>query len=209
MVDFSAYPPVGHRLTPRGTPLHVYQLTMKLLELTFAEVSTDPAYPFTYTQDPATTGLFITSVFDKTASTYGAKPVVLVTRGAMSTRPQVMGDRAKADIDMLSRKGLTLVRSSVDVKVIAERPSEVDIIANEVFSFLTTCRTVLPGLTGIHQIEGASSSQVNTFEDADHLFFVQMEMPYVMPYKWDWAITPTLLGQIGLYINDELRIDLS
>lgn len=127
----------------------------------------------------------------------------------MSSRPNAMGDRAQADINMVQKRGLAPVRSSVDIKVIAERPAEVDLISNEVFSFLTSCRTVLPGLTGIHQVEGVSAGPVSPFEDDDHLFFVQLEMPYVMPYKWDWSITPTLLGQIGLYINDELRIDLS
>jgi hypothetical protein len=119
-----------------------------------------------------------------------------------------MGDMAQGRLTTSTRDKTTFVSSAVDVKVLSRRPSEADILGNEVFSFFTACRTVLPYLTNIHRIENISSSPVTPYEDDDHLHYVQISMAYTMQYKWEWSITPTLLGQIGLYINDDLVIDL-
>jgi len=201
-------PPVGHKFTPRTTPLHVYQLVMQLLRLTFKEISEDPDYPFIYTDSSETTGVYITSILDKTSQMFGAKPIILVTRGGMSTQPISMGDLAQANMMAPQKTKTTFVTSAIDVKVLSRKPNECDILANEVFSFFTACRTVLPYLTKIHKIENISASPVTPYEDDDHVHYVQVQMAYTMQYKWDWSITPTLLGQIGLYINDDLVIDL-
>lgn len=201
-------PPVGHRTTPRSTPLHVYQLVLQLLKLTFREISEDPAYPFKLTDDPETTGVFVATTLDKNTKMYGAKPIILVSRGAMTTQQLSMGDRTQASLASYNTQGFTGVHSSVDITVLSGRATTTDIIATEVFGFLTSCRTVLPALMGIQQITGIDASPVAPYEDDDHMYHVQLSLRYFMQYQWSKTLSPTVLGQIGLFINDELRVDL-
>jgi hypothetical protein len=202
-------PPVGHKLTPRTSPFHVYQLVLQLLKLTFKDISEDPNYPFRLTDDPETTGVFVAATMDKNTKMYGAKPVILVSRGAMSTQQLVIGDRAQAALGLAESKGSTGVHSSVDISVISKHPTTTDIIATEVFGFLTSCRTILPALVSLHQITGISASPVAPYEDDDHMYQVQLSLNYFMQYKWTKTLSERVLAEIGLYINDIHRLDLT
>jgi hypothetical protein len=188
----------------------VYQLVMQLIRLTFEKAGEeDTSYPFKYTDSLSTTGIFINSVMDKTSANYGARPTLLVTRGAAMSQSVSMGDTAQWSTNTGIKNGLTLVQSSVDVKAVSKRETEADILGNQVFSFFVSCRTILPALTTVQRIESISLSPVSPYEDDDHMFFTQINLSYSMKYKWDWEITPTLLNEIGLFINDELKVDIS
>jgi len=174
-----------------------------------ANISTDEDYPFLYTDDPTTTGISIGTTLNKADRLYGKKPLLLVSRGGVNSQPISMGDTAQASFDGITKKGTTFVQSSVDIKTIARTSGEVDTISNEVYSFLVACRTILPALSAIHQIRSISLTPVAPYEEDDHMFYTHAVVDYVMQYKWNWSITPILLREIGLHINDDLIMDLS
>ena len=200
--------PIGNKITPRTTPLHVYQLVMQLLRITLKTVSESDDYPFIYTDDIATTGVILDTSFNKEAPTYGKKPLIIVSRGNVSTQPAVLGDRASGSLGTTLSSRTTLVQSSVQVKVISKRSGEADILSNVVYNFLLTCRTVLPALTSIHNIQAISMSPIAQLEEDDHMFYTQASIDYTMQYQWTWDIVPTLLEEIGFHINDKLTIDI-
>lgn len=201
--------PKGHALIPGNTPLHVYQLMMQLIRLYFEKAGeSDADYPFKFTDDAGTTGVFIDSVLDKASANYGARPSILVTRGSASSQGVSMGDTVHYPASGESKKGMTLIQSSVDVKALARRESEADILGNQIFSFFVSCRTILPALTSIQRVDTISLSPVIPYEEDDHMYFTQINLGYTMKYKWDWGITPEILNEIGLFINDELKVDI-
>jgi len=201
-------PPVGHKTTPRTTPLHVYQLVMQLLKITFKHISEDETFPFTYTDDPRTTGLSLDTTFSKESPNYGVRPLVIVSRGSISTQPVSLGDMAEASLGRTLQSKTTMVQSNVTIKTLSKKSGEVDLLSNIIYGFLVSCRTVLPALTSIHQIRGVDMSPVAPLEGDDHMFYTQASIGYVMQYHWTWDITPVLLSEIGLHINDELVLDL-
>jgi len=201
-------PPAGHKFTPKTTPLHVYQLVMQLLRITFENISEDEDFPFIYTNDSKTTGITLDTTFSKETPHYGIRPLVIVSRGNISTQPVGLGDIAEASLGTTKKYKTTVVQSGVVIKILSKKSAEVDLLSNVIYGFLTSCRTILPALTSIHQIKGIDMSQVATLEEDDHMFYTQASINYVMQYQWTWDFTPVLLNEIGLHINEELILDL-
>lgn len=201
-------PPVGHKYTPKTTPLHVYQLVMQLLKITFTRLSGEEDFPFTYTDDPKTTGISLDTIFSKESPNYGVRPLVIVSRGNISSQPSSMGDMAESYLSQTREDKTSLVQSNVTIKTLSKRSGEVDILSNIIYGFLVSCRTVLPSLTSIHQIKSMDMSPVSTLEGDDHMYYTQASMEYVMQYQWTWDFTPVLLEGIGLHIINDLVLDL-
>jgi len=204
MVD----PPVGHKFTPKTTPLHVYQLVMQLLRITMTTISEDDDFPFLFTDNAETTGVVLDTVYNKEAPTFGKKPLIVVSRGNMSSQIAGMGDTVDARLGRTLQYKTSMVQSSVQIKTIAKHSGEVDILSNIIYNFLLTCRTVLPSLTSIHSIQGVSMSPVAQFEESDHLYYTQASIEFIMQYQWTWDFTPMLFDKIGFYLNNKLIIDL-
>jgi hypothetical protein len=200
--------PVGHKDTPRTTPLHVYQLVMQLLRITLSSEERPADAPFVYTDDPRTTEVFLDTEFNKEAKLYGAKPLLIVSRGAVSSNPIALGDLAEGSFSRTLRNKTSLVSSSVEIKTIARHSAEVDLLSQIIYSFLISCRTVLPALTSMHQIQSISLTPVAAYEEDDHMYYTQATFSYVMQYQWTWDMAPVLLNAIGLHINEKHTLDL-
>lgn len=201
-------PPKGHKFTPRSTPLHVAQLVMQLIRYTWEEISSDPDYPFTLTDDPETTGIIFDTAFNKESNAHRTKPVVSITRGAISSQPNNIGDVAFSSTKKNYKNKTSLVRSSVNITTVAANSGEVDMLSNELFNFLVSMRTSLPALTTIHQIQDISLSEVRPAEEDTRVYQAQASMVYLMQYKWVWQTTDIPLNEIGFFINAEKTMDL-
>lgn len=201
-------PPKGHKFIPRSTPLHVAQLMMQLIRYTFEAFSSDPDYPFTFTDDLETTGIVLDTAFNKKSKVHRTKPVIVVSRGAISSQQNVIGDVAFSSVKNNFKNKTSLIQSSVNITTIAANSGEVDLLSNELFNFLVSMRTSIPALTTIHQIQGTSLSEVRPLEEDTRLYHAQASMTYLMQYKWTWKTTDIPLSEIGLFVNLSKTMDL-
>jgi len=206
-------PPIGNKIIPAVTPVHVTQLVLQLLRLTFKSIYTPETgvmdtYPFRYRDDPDASGIFIVPAMNNKLDMPGQKPVIIVARGMISSQPPIIGDMMRGNLGDLTATKATMVNSSIDITIVSRGESQTDILSNEVFQFLVACRTMLPNLTAIQQVHSVTATPVTNFMEDDHRFMAQVSAQYIMQYKWDWQIIPILLNEIGLFINDELRMDL-
>lgn len=175
--------PVGNQAVTACTPLHVTDLVRLVIKDTLA--SQDPTkFPFVFTDNFSTTNVVIDSVFNKASEAYGKKPIIIISRGSQTGGPIVIGDTAAFSVSTNNKLRSTLVRSSVEIKVIAKFPKEVDILSQHIFNILLMSRTVLTGLLGITVIEGISMSQVAQLDQDDHMYFTSISMGYQMQYSW-------------------------
>lgn len=200
--------PTGNKLTPACTPLHVYKLVYLILQDVFR--SQDPAkWPFTLTDDFATTKVGFDTVYNRTSQFYGLKPLVIVTRGPQSTTPLVLSDRAATHIKTMNTMGTSVVRSSVEIKVISKEPEEADIIGQHIFNVLQFCRVKLAQMLGIVAVDSISMSHVSVIEQEDHMYFVAVSMAYQIQYKWTILNPDDVLSSIANTLNDVKTFEIS
>jgi hypothetical protein len=195
--------PSGNKYTPRTTPLHVYQLVLEIIRETFRGLSDDHIYKLT--EDIETTGVLVDTTYNKDSEAFGRKPLIVVSRGGASTTPAFLGDTAVTDIRLGSAMKTSIVHSSVIVKVISDNLGQVDILANEIFNLLLTCRTVLPQHTSIQTITNISMSDITPFTQGVNQRLCTIMLSYSMQYRWT-SIPPQLLLQ---GINQKLYTGLS
>lgn len=191
--------PTGNSLTPPCTPLHVYQLVYLLLQDVF-RTQPDP-WPFPLTDDFETTKVGFDTIYNKNSQFFGKKPLIVVSRGPQSASPISLSDRAATNIKTMNSIGTSIVRSSIEVKVISKEPAEVDILGQHVFNVLQFCRVMLAGLLNITAIDSVSMSHVALIEQEDHMYFVSISMPFQQQYKWSAINTDNLLASIGNSMN--------
>lgn len=200
--------PVGNALTPACTPLHVYKLVYLILQDVFR--NQDPEkWPFILTDDFDTTTIGFDTVYNRNSNFYGKKPIVIVTRGPQSTTPVVLGDLGAAHIKTMNKVGSSVVRSSVEIKVVSKEPEEADIIGQHVFNVLQFCRVPLAQMLSIVAIDSVAMSHVAPIEQEDHMFFVSVSMTYQIQYKWTAMNPEDLLSSIANTLNNVKTFEIS
>lgn len=194
--------PRGNPLVPYGTPLHVAELVLALLRLTFAALPED--HPYRFTDDYATTGILFDTTYNKDSGAFGVKPLVIVSRGGQSTAPIMTGDMAALSKALERKIGSTLVSASVDIHVRGRAKAETEIVGQLVFGMLTACRTLLPELAGVHMVENLSLSPSIRDDRDDAQFVVRLSLNYSMQYAWQRTLPAELLRVIGLSVNEDV-----
>lgn len=194
--------PRGNPLVPYGTPLHVAELVLALLRLTFAALPED--HPYRFTDDYATTGILFDTTYNKDSGAFGVKPLVIVSRGGQSTAPIMTGDMAALSKALECKIGSTLVSASVDIQVRGRAKAETEIVGQLVFGMLTACRTLLPELAGVHMVENLSLSPSIRDDRDDAQFVARLSLNYSMQYAWQWTLPAELLRVLGLSINEDI-----
>lgn len=194
--------PRGNPLVPYGTPLHVAELVLALLRLTFAALPED--HPYRFTDDYATTGILFDTTYNKDSGAFGIKPLVVVSRGGQSTAPIMTGDMAALSKALERKIGSTLVSASVDIQVRGRAKAETEIVGQLVFGMLTACRTLMPELAGVHMVENLSLSPSIRDDRDDAQFVARLSLTYSMQYAWQWTLPAELLRVIGLSINKDV-----
>lgn len=194
--------PRGNPLVPYGTPLHVAELILALLRLTFAALPED--HPYRFTDDYATTGILFDTTYNKDSGAFGVQPLVIVSRGGQSTAPIMTGDMAALSKALERRSGSTLVSASVDIQVRGRAKAETEIVGQLVFGMLTACRTLLPELAGVHVVENLSLSPSIRDDRDDAQFVARLSLNYSMQYAWQWTLPAELLRVLGLSINEDI-----
>lgn len=200
--------PVGNELIPKCTPLHVTDMVRLVIKETLA--SQDPTkFPFVFTDDYATSQVALDSVFNKESEAYGKKPIIIISRGGQMGSPIVIGDLGTMRVKTGNSRDTTIVRSSVEIKVLSKKPKEVDILSQHIFNTLIMSRTMLTGLLGITMIDSVSMSQVSQLEQDDHMYFTAISMPFQMQYSWTNIIPQTIISSLLLYVNENLELQLN
>lgn len=202
MVDvFSPAPdkPLGNPLVPFGTPLHVAELVLALFKLTFADYP--EGHPFRYTDDFGTTGVLFDVDFNKASGAWGARPLIVVSRGPQSTGPIMAGDLAALNKAHDQKTGSTLVSASVEVQVRGRLKAETDILSQHLFAMLTACRTILPRFTGAHMVQNISLSPVVRDDQDDAQYVARLSLSYVMQYAWTRVVPADPLRVVSLTLG--------
>ena len=196
--------PLGNALIPYGTPLHVTELVLQLLKLVFQDFPED--HPYRYDPDDyENTGVAFDVVFNKKSKIYGKRPIIVVNRGPQTTDPAMIGDFAGADLMNYIKRGSGLLSSSVNILVGSRSKPDVEIISQHIFSYLMTCRTHLPRLTGVHMAMNISLSDVSRADDDDEFFQSSITLSYVMQYLWTQTEVLDKLNSIIMSFNDKLN----
>ena len=192
--------PIGNSLVPKTTPMHVSELVLLIIKETFRLL--EDGHPFKYTDDFATTGVVFDTIYNKDSEVYGKKPLIIVSRGDMSTSPAILGDLAAQSSTLGNKYKTGLVGSGVTIKVIANSAGLADILSNEVFNILLTLRMMLPNLTSVLTINSLTMGAVATFDDGDHEYYCVGSVNYSMQYKWTHKKPTEILQAIGLHLQD-------
>jgi len=181
-------PPKGHKLVPRSTPLHVYQLLMLLLKETFSGLG-DPynAVDFDIT-------------YNKESLKLGKKPLIVCGCGDIAHQNIALQDLATANIKTFNMGKTAMVASSFVVKVISPNKTEVEILSNEVLNYLIAARTFLPHFTTIHHIDSITCTQVNKVYRDLPQYYTQCSLSYVMQYLWTHIIEQIPLKAVETWI---------
>lgn len=192
--------PTGNTITPVSTPLHVYKLVYLVLQDVFRSQDPDK-WPFTLTDDFETTQVGFDTVYNKASDYYGKKPLIVVSRGPQSTAPLAIADRGATNMQTMNTLGSTVVRSSVEIKVVSKEPEEADIIGQHIFNVLQFSRVTLAQVLGLVSVEGVSMSHVAPIDQEDHMFFVSISMGYQLQYMWSQFVPQNILNSIALTMN--------
>lgn len=194
-------PPIGHKLVPRSTPIHVSQLIQVLLKETFNTLG-DETYPYR--------NIDFDTTYNKESLKGGKKPLVVVSCGDTTMQQISLGDVAAVHTPTWNHLKSSTVQSSVNIKVLSPNKAEVEIIGNELLNCLISIRTILPALTTILYVHTINMSQVNkVYRDLPH-YYVQCTLTYTMQYIWTHTVTPQLMEEIiaHLIVNNEELIKL-
>lgn len=196
----SDFYPLGNPLVPYGTPLHVTELFLRILKMTFAEFPED--HPFRFREDNfELSGIAFDVALNKESGIYGKKPLVIVSRGMQQASPTMIGDMAQARIPTGVAKGSGLYNSSIDIRILSRIKAEVEIVGQYIFSFLMLCRTHLPGYLGLHMVQSITLSDVSKMEDDDAMFIAQGNLAYIGQYIWNQGRNDPLLQSVGVAIS--------
>lgn len=174
--------PIGSRLTPRGTPLHVSELMLLLVKQAFANLPSSSPYLFRTSYED--TGVHIDMALNKESGIYGKKPIIVLSRGPVRDQPMALGDVASArpTAGHVHRTGL--VASSIGFKVLSRAKLECEVVAQTLFCILRQYRILLPSLLGLHSVDSVELSEVQRFEEDDEMFLAQLNWSYTMQMHW-------------------------
>lgn len=193
--------PLGNPLIPYDTPLHVTELLLQILKITFEDLPED--YPYRFVRDDFdSSGIAFDVALNKDSEVYGRKPLVVVSRGMQGAGPTVVGDLAHVNLPTHAKAGSNLVTSSVNIQVVSKTKAEVEIVAQHIFSLLLMCRTHMPKLLGIHMVNSLSLSEVTKMEDDDTVFHTQISLDYSIQYKWSQETKNEVLRSIATQISE-------
>ena len=192
--------PLGNPLIPYDTPLHVTELLLQILKITFEDLPED--YPYRFVRDDFdSSGIAFDVALNKDSEVYGRKPLVVVSRGMQGAGPTVVGDLVHVNLPTHAKAGSNLVTSSVNIQVVSKTKAEVEIVAQHIFSLLLMCRTHMPKLLGIHMVNSLSLSEVTKMEDDDTVFHTQISLDYSIQYKWSQETKNEVLRGIATKIS--------
>lgn len=192
--------PLGSPLIPYGTPLHVTELFLQVLKTTFADFPED--YPYRYIPgDYTASGVAFDVALNKDSNIYGKKPLIVVSRGAQTTSPQVIGDIAHVNLPRNVKFGTGLVSSSVNVAVSSRVKAEAEIVAQLVFGTMMLCRTHMPQLLGIHMVDAIQLTDVNRMDEDDAMFVANAMFQYTTQYVWKQTTIDAVLRGIGINLE--------
>ena len=205
--------PAGHNLIQSFTPIHVTNLFLLMLKDTFGSTPQEINYPFSYSPDYNETGILIDTVYNRESNIHG-KPYLVVGRGPINTQPIVLGDSVLHNYEGKVASGhtahrvfhkyqTTQVHSSITIKIISKHSAEVDILSNEILSFLTVTRTALTKHTPIQISTSISLSEIGKFEQDDTMFYSAATMQYVLQYKWLGWMERNVVRSIGVYLTTD------
>lgn len=176
--------PRGSHLIPYGSPLHVTELVLLLLKQTFADFPED--YPYRFVPGSfEETGILFDVTYNKDSEIFGKKPLVVVSRGAQSTAPIALSDRAEQDYKTRDMDGSTILRSSVNVRVVSKAKAEVEVLCQVIFQILMSMRVHLPRYVGIHMASDLTLTEVRQMEDDDEVFSADIICSYTTQPKWE------------------------
>lgn len=192
--------PIGNPLVPYGTPLHVTELFLRLLKMTFAEFPEDHPCYFN-SEDFEKSGLAFDVALNKESGIYGKKPLVVVRRGTQQSSSTMIGDMAAAYIPSGDARGSNLYGASIEISVAGRLKAEVEIIGQHIFSFMMMCRTHFPGLLGIHMAQSVMFSEVTKMEDDDAMFIGQGTLAYTGQYIWNQGRHDPLMRSVGVAVG--------
>lgn len=192
--------PLGNPLVPYGTPLHITELFLRLLKMTFAEFPEDHPCHFN-AESFEKSGIAFDVALNKESGIYGKKPLVVVRRGVQQFSTTVIGDMAAAHIPSGNARGTNLYSASIEINVLSRLKAEVEIIGQYIFSYMMLCRTHFPGLLGLHMVQSAIFSEVTKMEDDDAMFIGQGTMTYTGQYIWHQGRNDPMLKSVGVAIE--------
>ena len=176
--------PRGSELIPYGSPLHVTELVLLMLKQTFADFPEN--YPFRFIpENYEATGILFDVPYNKDSEIFGKKPIVVVSRGAQTSAPVSISDRAEQDFRTRDKDGTTLIRSSVNVRVTSKAKAEVEVLSQILFLLLMSLRVHLTRFLGIHMASDMTLTEVRSMEDDDEIFTADIICNYITQPKWE------------------------
>lgn len=194
--------PVGHKFTPFHTPYHVVQLTIALLKSTFSTIGPED-YPFRYSDDFDKSGIAIDTVYNKIAEVIGNKPTIAIARGNINSGQTVLGDKADMQFPESKYTKTNVIQSSIEFRISTKSHAECEVLCNEFFNFILSCRTLLPRITGIHHINATNLSPVQQSEQDDKIYVSTASLQYTMQYIWYHIDPDEVLDSITIFWKAE------
>jgi hypothetical protein len=158
-------------------------------------------YQFLWTDDPNTTKIVFDTAYNKESKVYGDRPIIVYNTGEISSSPIVINDRAWEENKTQNSAKVTMVGSSIILKVLSRRFIEVEILKNEIFSCLVAIRTILPAMTAVHGVRSITASETQKFKQDEIMYVSEIQLSYVMQYVWTHLITQEVLNTINLELN--------
>lgn len=185
---------MGNPLVPYGTPLHVTELFLQVLKMTFEDFPEN--HPLRYIEnDFENSGIAFDVALNRESEIYGKKPMIIVSRGAQNASSHVLGDLAAMHMPSASRTKSNLYSASINAQILGRVKAEVEIIGQHVFNLLMFWRARLPGTLGVHSIENVILTEVNKMEEDDAMYVAQAQMSFLGQYVWrQYTIDPFFAG---------------
>ncbi len=196
--------PRGNQFQQCRTPSHIVELFKLKLQDIFADTPDD--YPWKFLPNDNTKICFDLE-HNKDSRVYGKKPCIIFSRGDLNASPIVLGDRVALSMSSGAGAGTTLINSSMQIKVLGRKLSEVDILSNEIFHFLVASRTSLREWTYITTVNNMALSPINPYDTGDHNYYCVISMAYTMQYQWNYTIDAPLLAGGTITTNGESVYD--
>lgn len=192
--------PLGNPLVPYGTPLHITELFLRLLKMTFAEFP--EGHPLRYNPDDyEKSGIAFDVSLNKESGIYGKKPLVVVRRGSQQCANIVLGDTASVHVPTSNGHGSNTYVSTIEIQILSRVKAEAEIIGQYVFNFMLFARTHFPALTGLHMVQNIMLSEVSRMEDDDAMFTSSATFAYTGQYIWARMRNDPVLRSVGVAIQ--------
>ena len=188
-----------------SSPLAVLGMFVTVIRERFSERnSSDPAFFWTWNEDPKTTGIFVESGWNENLEARTVRPGIWIDRGQNAYRQSSIGrqDQMPLQVHQQREYSHSFVETDIMIDCTARKRGESMLLGSIVQDFIEASSDIIEAKFGLRHISDSILNQTAPFEKDDVLWNSQLSFRVFYEVRWITAPIQDLLNKISLRIED-------